>query len=169
MTMQTAVRPAWREPMVWLVAGLPALGVVAGILIVVAALRSGGADALSTQVRRTGQIQQENLAPDLAAARAGLVAELQLNAADGKLSIALSGREPLADQPLQLRLIHANQASQDRDITLHKRGALWVGQTTPAGGNAWTLRLQPADASWRLGGRLPAGAAAAQLQALWQP
>ncbi|MCQ4166643.1 FixH family protein [Tahibacter harae] len=169
MNQQTTVRPAWREPMVWLVAGLPALGVIAGILIVVAAVRAGGADALSTQVRRTGQIQQENLAPDLAAARAGLVAELQLDAADGRLSLSLSGRDAVGAEQLQLRLIHSSQAQQDREITLQRSGARWIGQTAPAGTAAWTLRLQPPDGSWRLGGRLPAGAGAAQLQALWQP
>jgi hypothetical protein len=169
MNPQPTVRPAWREPMVWLVAGLPAFGVIAGLLIVVAAVRAGGADALSTQVRRTGQIQQENLAPDLAAARAGLVAELHVEAAQGQLHVVLAGREAVVADQLQLRLIHGSQAVQDREITLQRRGTQWVGQTAPAGGNAWTLRLQPPDGSWRLGGRLPAGAAAAHLQALWQP
>lgn len=169
MNQPITARPAWREPMVWLVAGLPALGVIAGILIVVAAVRAGGADALSTQVRRTGQIQQENLAPDLAAARAGLVAELRLDAADGTVRLALSGRDAVSAEHLQLRLIHSSQAQQDREITLQRSGSHWIGQTAPAAATAWTLRLQPPDGSWRLGGRLPAGAGAAQLQALWQP
>lgn len=161
-------RAAWREPMLWLVAALPALGVLAGALIVVAALRAGGTDALSTDVRRTGQIQQENLTPDLAAARDGLVGELHVDAAGG-LRLDLSGRESTDDTLLQLRLIHSSESRRDREVVLRRQGGQWLGQLDAAADTSWTLRLQPADGRWRLGGRLPAGAAAAPLQALWQP
>ena len=39
-------RPAWREPMVWLVTALPAAVLVAGISTLVIAIRAGGDDAL---------------------------------------------------------------------------------------------------------------------------
>jgi len=168
MSELPVARAAWREPMLWLVIALPALGVLAGLLIVVAALRSGGADALSTDVRRTGQIQQENLAPDLAAARAGLVGALHLDAAGG-LRLDLSGTAPVTDETLHLRLIHTSQARRDREIVLRRDDGQWRGRLDAAADTSWSLRLQPADGRWRLGGRLPAGAVAAPLQALWQP
>ncbi len=168
MSDPPVARAVWREPMLWLVVALPALGVLAGVLIVVAALRSGGADALSTEVRRTGQIQQENLAPDLAAARAGLVGELHIDAAGG-LRLDLTGGAPVNDETLQLRLIHTSEARHDRDIVLRREDGQWRGRLETSADSSWTLRLQPADGRWRLGGRLTAGAAAAPLQALWQP
>lgn len=161
-------RAVWREPMLWLVVALPALGVLAGLLIVVAALRSGGADALSTDVRRTGQIQQENLAPDLAAAKAGLVGQLRLDGA-GSLHLDLSGSAAVNDETLQLRLIHTSEARRDRDVVLRREHGQWRGRLDAPTDTGWTLRLQPADGRWRLAGRLPAGASAAPLQALWQP
>lgn len=168
MNLHPQVRAAWREPMLWLVIALPALGVLAGVLIIIAALRSGGADALSTDVRRTGQIQQENLAPDLAAARAGLVGELHRDAAGG-LRLDLSGQAPVNDETLQLRFIHNSEARRDHDVLLRRESGQWHGRLDAPADTGWTLRLQPADGRWRLGGRLPAGAAAAPLQALWQP
>ena len=42
----------WREPMVWLVFGLPLASIVAGVTLVVIAVRSGGADTVSDQVQR---------------------------------------------------------------------------------------------------------------------
>lgn len=168
MNERPVTRAAWREPMLWLVVALPALGVLAGVLIVVAALRSGGADALSTDVRRTGQIQQENLAPDLAAAKAGLVGQLHLDAAGG-LRLDLSGNAPVNDETLQLRLIHNSEARRDRDVVLRRENGQWLGRLDASTDTGWTLRLQPVDGRWRLGGRLPAGAVAAPLQALWQP
>lgn len=161
-------RAVRREPMLWLVIALPALGVVAGLLIVVAALRSGTADALSTDVRRTGQIQQEDLAPDLAAARAGLVGQLQLDPAGG-VRLDLSGDESGNDETLQLRFIHTSEARRDRDVVLRRKDGQWRGRVDASTDTGWTLRLQPADGRWRLAGRLPARAVAAPLQALWQP
>lgn len=161
-------RPAWREPMLWLVVALPALGVLAGVLIVVAALRSGGADALSTDVRRIGQIQQENLAPDLAATRGGLVGQLQLDPAGG-VRLDLSGDAAVNDETLQLRFIHTSEARRDLDVVLRRKDGQWRGRVDASTDTGWNLRLQPADGRWRLAGRLPAGAFVAPMQALWQP
>ena len=37
-------RPPWREPMLWLVAGLPVASVVAGFALLIVASRSGSSD-----------------------------------------------------------------------------------------------------------------------------
>ena len=57
-------RPFWKEPMVWLVWGLPLASVVAGLWLVVTAVRAGGADPVIDDVQRVSQIQTTDLGPD---------------------------------------------------------------------------------------------------------
>lgn len=157
---------AWRQPVFWLVLGLPLLGIVAGVGIVVAAVQSGGSDALSSAVRRTAQIQLEDTAADLAALQRGLRAELDRDSEHGLLSLRVSG-DTAADE-LELRLLHPVQAKQDRVLVLRRAGERWLGDAGSAVDGRWNLRLQPRDGSWRLAGRLEANAAQATLQPLWQ-
>ena len=167
MNTFVAPRRAWREPMVWLVAGLPLLGVVAGIAIVVAALRSGGADALSDGVRRSAQVQVENTAADEEALRRGLAAQLRIDA--GVIEVSL--RRGPGDAPaLRLRLLHPGVAARDRELLLPRSGdGRWRAPAGDLAAHAWNLRLEPTGAQWRLAGRLDAGATQADLQPLWQP
>ena len=65
MDRPQATRPAWKEPMVWLVAAIPAASVVASVALLVSAARSSGNDdAVADRVQRTAQIQVADLAPD---------------------------------------------------------------------------------------------------------
>ena len=84
-TASTPPRPWFREPLVWLVIGLPAMVVVAGVWTLVVAARAGGADSVPDTVRRTAQVQQADLGPDREAARLGLEAELAVDASSGAL------------------------------------------------------------------------------------
>ena len=52
----TSHRPFWREPMVWLVFGLPLFAVVASLLLVFAAVRSSGNDALVEPAQQTAPL-----------------------------------------------------------------------------------------------------------------
>ena len=156
---------AWRQPVFWLVLGLPLLGIVAGVGIVAAAVSSGGSDALSSAVRRTAQIQQEDTAADLAALQRGLKAQLQRDST-GLLSLTLSGAVD-ADE-LELQLLHPLQARQDRRVRLRRAGERWFSDGAAAVDGRWNLRLQPRDGSWRLAGRLETDAAHVTLQPLWQ-
>ena len=47
----------WRNPVMWLVVGLPGIAVVAGIGMIVVASRGGSNDAIPESVRRTAQVQ----------------------------------------------------------------------------------------------------------------
>ena len=78
-------RPAHREPMLWLVIGLPTLVVIASLVTVWISARSGASDPVVDDVRRTAQIQTTELAPDAAAAKLGLSAVLSLQ--DGTLML----------------------------------------------------------------------------------
>lgn len=73
-------RPAWREPMVWLVAAIPAMSIFAGVGLLVVAIRAGGADSVSDPVRRTAQVQVADLSPDALAASLHLRAVVRTDA-----------------------------------------------------------------------------------------
>lgn len=69
-----------RNPVMWLVIGLPLLSIVAGVGLVVVALRSGGDDAVIDTVQRTAQIQTTELGPDERARSMTLSAVLHVDA-----------------------------------------------------------------------------------------
>ena len=75
----------WREPMVWLVVGLPAAVVAASIAMIVMLVRSGPLDNVPDDVRRTSQMQVADLSPDMEARRLQLSALLR--AEDGVIEL----------------------------------------------------------------------------------
>jgi hypothetical protein len=60
-------RSGLREPLVWLVFGIPAIAVVALVWMVFIAAGPGSTDSVDTTVKRTAQIQVADLGPDEAA------------------------------------------------------------------------------------------------------
>jgi hypothetical protein len=68
MAAQPTHRPAWQEPMVWLVTGIPLATIVAGITTLVLIAGGNGMDR-APGVRVTAQIQVEQPAPKDAADR----------------------------------------------------------------------------------------------------
>ena len=141
-------RPAWREPMVWLVVALPLVAVIAGFALLVIASRSGSTDAVADRVQRTAQIQVADLGPDARARQLRLSAILRT---DGDLVevLPVSGDFP-RDAPLRLALHHparsATSASAGTD-----RATFTGGPATRPGPTPGARRAGP-----RAGG--PAGA-----------
>jgi uncharacterized protein len=68
MSSPESPRPAWREPMVWLVFGIPLATVIAGISTVIIAAGGTGMER-APGVRVTAQIQVDQPASTEAAAR----------------------------------------------------------------------------------------------------
>jgi uncharacterized protein len=146
-----------RNPVLWLVIGLPALSVVAGVGLLVVAIRSGGSDAVPGEVRRTAQVQVADLAPDAAAQRAGLRAVLRVDAEAGRIQLLpVAGRFDRA-APLKLALGHPAREARDLVVTLAPDELGWSAAARLEPGNDWILRLTPGDGGWRLQGRLHAG------------
>jgi len=110
---QTKQSP-WRTPVFWLVVGLPLLAIVAGVGLVVIAVRSGGADAVSDPVRRVSQIQTADLGPDAAAKKLGLSAVLRVE--DGIVEVLPATGKFDRAAPLRLHLEHPT--TQARDLQL---------------------------------------------------
>lgn len=154
-------RKALREPMVWLMIGLPAASVVAGLLLVATAVRSGGADEVTDDVRRTAQIQVAELGPDAQAHEMKLSAVLSLDKAATQV-LPVNG-DFVRNEELLLMLSHPTDAAQDRQLTLKPTELGWRAEVLPSSRHDWIVQLAPADGRWRLRGRLKSGQRAAHL------
>lgn len=155
-------RPAWREPMVWLVAGLPLASVVAGIALLITASRSGSTDAVADPVRRTAQIQVADLGPDARAQQLQLTAIVRTDA--NLIEVLPVTGEFKRDAPLRLALHHPTRAESDVALLLQPGEPGWRAAVAIDGTHDWNVRLSSQDGIWRLQGRLPRGQRAAHLQ-----
>lgn len=144
-------RPAWREPMVWLVAAIPAMSIVAGVGLLIVAIRAGGADAIAEPVRRTAQVQVADLSPDARAAALRLRAVIRADS-HGVEIIPVAG-EFDGNLRLSLKLRHPIEARSDRVLELRPTKNGWRSDTSLANRHDWLLELSPSDGNWRLQGR----------------
>ena len=149
------VRSAWREPMVWLVFGLPAFAVVASFVLLSQALRGGPDDEVIDTVHHTAQMQVADLAPEAEAARLGLSATLL--ASDGALAVVPVSGPFDRGTTLQLTLAHPADDDHDRREPLRPTEQGWEGAAIAIDANDWIIRLESANGRWRLRGRLPRG------------
>ena len=147
-----AARSMWSNPVMWLVVGLPLLSIVAGVGLVVIAVRSGGADTVSDPVSRVAQIQTTDLGPDAAARKLGLSAVLRVE--DGLVEVLPATGNFIRDQPLQLLLQHPTREAEDLQLQLQPEGSGWRLQQAVDAQHDWVVQLRAANGSWRLHGRL---------------
>ena len=145
-------RSFWREPMVWLVFGLPLASIVAGVTLLVIAVRSGGADTVSDQVQRVAQMQTADLSVDSVASRRKLIAVLR--AQDGVIEVLPATGDFDRARPLRLVLAHPSQARADLHLELAPSALGWRAETPLDSSHDWNLQLLATDGSWRLRGRL---------------
>ena len=150
-----------REPMMWLVIGLPIAAVVAGVALIVISVRSGSVDAVIDPVQRTAQVQVSELGPDQRAGALKLSAVLRVG--NGMVELLPVSGDFARDQPMTLVLSHPSQAAQDRSLSLAPSELGWRATIELPADHDWLLRLTPVDGSWRLRGRLPVGQQAAHL------
>ena len=155
-------RPFWKEPMMWVVLGIPLASIVAGVGLVVVSVRSGSADAVMDKVDRVSQIQTTDLAPDQAALKLGLSAVLRVE--DGIVEVLPATGDFDRGKPLVLLLQHPIEAAKDVTLTLSPTAAGWRAEAKVAVDHAWRVRLGDADETWRIRGRLPSGQRGTLLQ-----
>lgn len=149
-------RPWYREPMVWLVFGLPSIVVIAGIVTLVIAIRAGGNDAYPAQVRRTAQIQVEDLAADRAAIALGIRGTLAIDADTGAIRVLLDN-VPAATVQLRLDLIHPARADGDVRLVLTRSGDAFLGRLAMPVAQVWSVQAGDVDGAWRVTGRFEQG------------
>lgn len=161
-------RPAWREPMVWLVALIPLAAIVGTLWMVFAASTAPGTDdAVADPVRRTAQVQVADLGPDARADALRLSAVIRRGAArgQGRWVEVLPVEGDFGNAPvLSLALRHPSRADGDRVLLLRRTGSGWRAQADFEIAHDWILQLMPADGGWRLQGRWPARQQAAYLR-----
>lgn len=158
---------ALRNPMVWLIVGLPALVIVAAFVTLAIAIRSGGSDALPDDVKRTAQIQTTDLGPDAFAAAEKLSAVIRIE--ERAIDILPASGELLKTdevrkRPVRLSLQHPTRAADDRELELRPVAHGWRVDDTLDLSHDWRVQLVGADARWRLHGRLPKATRATLLQ-----
>lgn len=149
-----------RNPVLWLVIGLPAVVIVASLTTLYIAIDAGGSDAIPDEVRRTAQIQTTELGPDERAATLKLSAVFSVR--EGHVEVlpasgALVDDKALRGQPLRLRLQHPTVAAEDRELKLVPTEAGWRADIALDPKHDWRIQLLPEGSAWRLRGRLPAG------------
>ncbi|MEO8366384.1 MAG: FixH family protein [Pseudoxanthomonas sp.] len=145
----------WKQPIMWLVVGLPAVVVIAGIVMIVVA---GGSDAIDTspdQVQRMAQIQTIDLGPDQFAAGEKLSAIVRVDPEQKLVEVLPVNGTFDHSAPLQLDLLHPTDQAQDRHLLLQPTELGWRIGGGIDGHHDWNVRLGPVDAHWRLQGRLP--------------
>jgi len=153
-------RPFWREPMMWLVIGLPAAVVLACIWLVVVASRDSS-DSVGDVVRRTAQIQVADLSPDARARELGLSAIIRID--EGYVEVLPVTGSFERDEPLRLVLRHPIEAASDIELRAEPGDNGWRAEAEVGLGNDWNVELMPEGMPWRLKGRLPMGQRAAHL------
>lgn len=154
-------RPFWREPMMWLVIGLPLLSVVAGVLLLTLAVRDSS-DSLGDVVQRTAQIQVADLSPDARARDLRLSAIVRID--EGFVEVLPVTGDFDRTRPLRLVMRHPALAASDLELQLLPGDTGWRADAEPGQGHDWKLELMPEGLPWRLQGRLPAGQRAAHLK-----
>ena len=152
----------WRQPMTWLVVGLPAVTVVALVSLVIMAAGPGSTDSLDTSVKRTAQMQTVDLGPDETAAQLRLAALLRVDRDSLEVLPLHAGFD--TGKPLRLAMRHPVRAERDRQFLLQPSAGGWrVPAPTLELDHDWTLQLAPEGGAWRLQGRLTRQQHAARL------
>lgn len=144
-------RAWWKEPMVWLVGGLPAAAVVAGITTVMIAFDKPDTLVGEGHVKQGMAITETTTPGDLRASELGVSAKVAQSG--GRIDLTLKGfLEPMPES-VRLTIFHPTLA--DRDVVLsltHTRGASYEGGLSSLEPGKRKFVLEPEDHAWRIAG-----------------
>ena len=141
-----------REPLVWMLIGIPFSAVVMGIVMLTLAIQSWSGLVVDDYYRKGKQINRV-LARDRFAYELGLAAGFELR--DGQ-HIEIRFDQSVSVIPgdrIDLKLVHATRPGLDRALYFENRGLrLLEGKLPIPGPGRWNLFLQTGN--WRLTGSL---------------
>jgi len=145
-------RPWWKEPMVWLVAGLPVIAVVASFVTYFIA--ADKPDALvNAGYHKEGMAPGKDTSRIKRAIALSIAGELAM--VNGVARLKLTGRLDAMPASLALLLLHPTQSDQDVHVQLQGNGqgeySGAMPETNP-GKRQWIL--EPNDRAWRITGEL---------------
>lgn len=139
----------WKEPMVWLIIGLPVSAVIGGAITVWFATDKPD-PLVSDDYYKEGfavhqATQREQLATSL-----GISARLRVANAN-ELNLQLRGRFATMPTSLAVRLVHPSDSTQDIGVQLPAVGdGLYRAPLPPVPAGKRRLIIEPADHAWRL-------------------
>jgi hypothetical protein len=141
-----------REPLVWLLIGIPLSSVIMGIVMLTLAIQTWSGLVVDDYYRKGKHINMV-LARDKLAYELGLAASLKIEA-PGRIEIRFDpGVTVIPGERIHLQLVHATRPGLDRDIYFdNKQLRLLEAELPIPGPGRWNLFLQTAD--WRLTGSL---------------
>ena len=153
MTSPVAPPRHWkREPLVWMIIGIPLSAVIMGIIMLTLAINSWSGLVVDDYYRKGKQINLV-LARDKLAWELGLAANFRVFDS-GKVEIRFDPDvSVIPGDQIQLKLVHATRPGLDRDAYFENRNLRLLEAELPIPGpGRWNLFLQTAD--WRLTGSL---------------
>ena len=141
-----------REPMVWLLIGIPLSAVIMGVVMITLAIQSFSGLVVDDYYKKGKEINRV-LARDQLAYELGLAAGLSLKSG-GKVEIRFDPSvQFIPGDTIELKLIHATVPGLDQQLDLRKTDThLLRGELRLTGEGRWNLFLQTED--WRLTGSL---------------
>lgn len=144
-----APRSPWREPLVWMVWGIPALTVVAGLFTWWIAAQRADSNVAEDYYKR-GLAINRFIERDTRAQERGISAEVSLQGAND-LRVILSP-EAGAPPSVTVLLTHPIRAEQDRRLNLDRQPDGSYRVVNPqAGAGTWGLVVEAGD--WRIAAR----------------
>jgi len=158
-TMKTT--SAIKEPMVWLMFGIPVLTAIAGFYTLHIAGLAKATDEMNMPVTRVAQIQQSDLSADTLAAKKNITATLDVS--NGQWVV--SSPNALASKQLMLDLQHPVDKTQDIKLVLERQGERYISHEAVTRNHDWLLQLSDMDSQWRVVGRLHKQSSTADLKA----
>ena len=148
----TLQRPWWKEPMLWLVAGLPAIVVVASFITYFIAANNPD-PLVNAGYQKVGMAPGKDMSRERRALSLQIGGELVM--LDGTANLKLSGRLDTMPAQLELLLLHPTHADQDVRVQLREIGnGEYVGSMPMMLQGNWQWILEPIDGAWRLAGGL---------------
>lgn len=145
-------RPWWKEPMVWLVAGLPATAVVASFITYFIAAHDPDSLVRADYRKEGFALVEKTTDADEKATGLGLIARISVK--DGHLEVTLKSRLASYPERVALTIIHPTKENQDIHILLEKPiGNAYRANIPDLGHGKRILVLEPEDRTWRVTGQ----------------
>ncbi len=141
---------AAKEPMVWLMFGIPLITVVAGFYTLHIASLAKATDEMNMPVTRVLQIQEADLSADKLAAKENITARLDVS--NGQWVVSSSNK--FVGTQLMLGLQHPIDKTQDIQLVLERQGNNFVSKHAVTKAHDWLLQLSDMNSQWRVVGRL---------------
>ncbi|KPK27908.1 MAG: hypothetical protein AMJ66_11045 [Betaproteobacteria bacterium SG8_40] len=139
----------YREPWPWILIGLPASAVIAGIVTLVIAVRNEDG-LVAEDYYKQGLAINQVIEREQRAVQMGLKAQMLV--ADNNIRIHLDGS---GERPgrIVVRFVHPTRAGEDREIELTPVAPGWYQAVLPdLAQGRWRLQIEDGDTTWRLTG-----------------